>query len=242
MMLWAERRESGTKDGYNPGPMKRAIWGWLAVAVLATMALGRQGSHIERFQATDIFLTFYKGPPVADPATFHSSQSGRDFESELQSDDDERFCLQSPQLTRSVGVWKGSIEPSYWIRAIARQPDAEAYASEHGQKHRQDSVLVFEAATDGPDAEYVLSWRKQPQIMVLFEAMMKAGFDGATVAGNKLFLVDVKASKKSNATELSKTLGAALEINRGRARLLDAVEMEKTLRLYAALPHSCPVH
>lgn len=215
--------------------------GWL-VLLTAAFASGQQGAPLEKFQSTDIFLTSYKGASVADPAAYHNSQAGKDFESELQSDDDERYCMQAPQLTRSVGVWKGAVEPSYWIRTHARPTEAEAYASEHGQKHRQDSVLVFEAAVDGPDAEYVFTWKEQPQIGIVFEAAKKAGFDGATIAGSKLIVVDVKAAKKANAADLAKALGATLETNRGRVRFLDAGDMEKALRLYDAFPHSCPTH
>jgi len=245
MMLWAERRDMWNVDRYNPGPMKRSILGLMLIGVLVTSAWAQKGSPPEKLQSTDIFLTYYKGPPVADPAAYHNSQPGMDFESELQSDDDERFCLQSPQLARTTGVWKGDIEPSYWIHANARPTEAEAYASEHGQKHRQDSVLVFEASADGQDTEYVLSWRAAPALTspsVVFEAVRRAGFSAATLARNRLLIVDPKAAKMAAAESLKTALGAELITLRGRVRLLDAGDMENALRLYDAFPHSCPTH
>jgi hypothetical protein len=222
--------------------MRPTVLAFLAAVILAGSGLAQQGPPPEKFQPTDIFITAYKGPSVADPAAFHNSQPAKDFESELQSDDDERFCLQAPQLVRATGFWNGAVEPSYWIHANARPTEAEAYASEHAQKHGQDSVLVFETAANGPDAEYVFSWSQQPQVGVVLDAVKKAGFDGASIAGNKLLIVDVKGTNKSNAATLAETLGATLTTNRGRAQSLKGGEMEKALRVYDAFPHSCPWH
>jgi hypothetical protein len=130
--------------------MERAILktaGIFGVTLLGIgFGLAQQGPPAEKFQQADIFLTSYKGPSVGDPSAYQDSKAGKDFEAELQSDDDERFCLQAPRLERATGMWKDSVEPSYWIHANARPTEAEAYTSEHAKAHSQEAAMVFEAA------------------------------------------------------------------------------------------------
>jgi len=220
--------------------MRKVLFGWALLAVTMGISFAQAGAPIEKFQPTDIFVTYYRGPSVADPAASHNSKAGRDFESELQSDDDERFCLQAPQLSRSFGMWKNDLEPSYWIHANARPSEAEAYAAEHAKAHQQDAVMLFEAAPAGPDSEYVFSWETAPSTAVVFDAVQKAGFDGATMSSARLILVDAKSVKKAAAATLAQTLGAKLQAIRGNLRLLDQGGYEKALTAYDAFPHPCP--
>jgi hypothetical protein len=75
---------------------------------------------------------------------------------------------------------------------------------------------------------------------VVFDAVKKAGFAGATLAGNRVLILDLRAARKADAVTLAHALGAKLEINRGRVRLLNEGEFQKVLAVYDALPHSCP--
>jgi hypothetical protein len=143
-------------------------------------------------------------------------------------------------LERATGLWKNSIEPSYWIHANARPTEAEAYTSEHAKAHSQDAAIVFEAAADGPDAEYVFVLTQAPPFGVIFDAVKKAGFDGATIAGNKVLILDPKAALATHAEALAQALGTKLETTRGRLRLLNEADFQKVLAIYDAFPHSCP--
>lgn len=220
--------------------MKRIALALIFVAMTAGVGLAQQGVPPEKFRITDILITSYRGPSVADTSAYFSSKAGKDFERELQSDDDERYCLQAPQLEKATGLWQGTVEPSYWIHANARPTEAEAYAAEHAKKHQQDAVLVFESEPDGPDAEYVFTWPQAPAIGVVFDALKKAGFDGGTIAGNKLLIVDPKAANKAKAATLAEALGVHMQTNTGRAHMFDQAGYQKVLALYDAFPHSCP--
>ncbi len=224
--------------------MGRAINRTLTIFGVIVLGTGfgpaQQGPPPEKFQQTDIFITSYRGPSVTDPSAYQNSRAGKEFEAELQSDDDERYCLQAPQLERATGLWKDSIEPSYWIHANARPTEAEAYTSEHAKAHSQDAAIVFEETADGPDAEYAFMLAQSPAIGVIFDTVKKAGFDGATIAGNKVLILDPKAALTTHAEALAQALGAKLETTRGRMRLLTEADFQKVLAIYDAFPHSCP--
>lgn len=203
---------------------------------------GGQSPRTDEPQAIDILITSYKGPAVTNVDAYHESSEGQAFVRELQSDDDELYCLSKTHPTPGSGVWEGNLEPTYWIQTRGRNADAEAYAAEHAQRHNQDAVMIFFHVANGPDVEYSITLPGRVPVAQTITALRQGGFKGATIAGNRLLLVDEKAANEDAARKVAAAMQATIEVIHGRMRLISENEYAKSLRAYASTAHSCTAH
>jgi hypothetical protein len=213
----------------------------LLAGVLCVCSIAQGPVQTEKLEPLDIFLTSYKGPPLQDVASYHQGQAGQQFAQELRSDDDERFCLKTAEFRETSGLWKGKAEPSWWIHVQGSQRDAEAYAASHAVKHDQESALIFVTDPGGLDAQYILTLPPTVPLLATLKALREGGFQGATLAKNRLILVDPKREHVNSAKEVAEAVGATLSITRGRMRLIMQAEYEHVLEKYKTLPSSCSI-
>jgi hypothetical protein len=211
----------------------------LLVVAPAISTTAQQTQQTDKSEAIDIYITSYKGPPVKDVEDYHQGNAGRQFEQELKSDDDERYCLNSAEFHETAGLWEGNTEPSWWVHARGRQQDAEAYAAHHAAKHNQESALVFVRDPAGPDAKYVLEMPPTVPLTATLKALRDGGFKGAALAQNELMIVDAKGEHEHTARQVAEALGAKMTTTRGRMRLIMLREYAAVFERYKTNPGFC---